>query len=206
MTQETAAAKRGRPRTIDPNAIVDTATRLMHRQGYADTTMMEIADACGISRKSLFLYFPAKSDLIWATFDGYVEGLRKNITNSDAADPLDKVIDAVIVGFDLFPLRPDIMRLQVQMIGTDSELRQQGESRSLSWRDAVADCLVRRTGNRPLADGLAYGVWRCLWKGLHLWADTSLPSPLPLVQVQLDQFARAVNEPTGMPTEHDKRS
>ncbi|WP_235748897.1 TetR/AcrR family transcriptional regulator [Nocardia coffeae] len=198
VTRKPARAKRGRPQSINPTAIVETAVHLLHNQGYAKTSMAEIASACGISRKSLFLYYPAKTDLIWSNMDRYIEGFQQNIAASAESDPLDKVIDAVIIGFQLIPHCPEIMRLQIAMISTIDELSERNESYSLGWRATAADCLVQRTKDRILAEAIAYGVWRAMWKALYEWAgNTTQSSPLPQVRRQLDQFAEAVNKPLG---------
>ena len=49
--------------------ILDVATRLFGRRGYAGTTIAEITRACGISKAALYWHFENKSDLLGAVVD-----------------------------------------------------------------------------------------------------------------------------------------
>lgn len=44
--------------------IIEIANQLFERNGYAETTMTEIATASGVSRRTLFRIFPNKDDLL----------------------------------------------------------------------------------------------------------------------------------------------
>ena len=54
----------GRPRATTHWAIRDAAIRLFIRDGYAETSLAAVAQECGISRTTLFAYFPAKADIL----------------------------------------------------------------------------------------------------------------------------------------------
>lgn len=54
----------GRPRATTHWAIRDAAIELFIRDGYAESSLTSIARACGISRTTLFSYFPAKADIL----------------------------------------------------------------------------------------------------------------------------------------------
>lgn len=54
----------GRPRATTHWAIRDAAVELFISDGYAETSLASIARACGISRTTLFAYFPAKADIL----------------------------------------------------------------------------------------------------------------------------------------------
>lgn len=57
--------KRGRPPTAKPARIASIALRLFERRGFDAVTMDEIAEAAGVSARTLFRLFPTKSDLVW---------------------------------------------------------------------------------------------------------------------------------------------
>ena len=157
--------------------------------------MSEIAEECGISRKSLFIYFPAKVDLIWESFDPYVEGLRNDLAGLESSgnDPFKDITDAVTAGFRFVPYAPDTLKLQIQLISQNEELRHHGEVRTLAWRSVVSDHLVAHfTDNRSLADGLAYAVWTATWDGLKRWAETGVTTPLLLGRHELDSLRAAL--------------
>ncbi len=181
----------GRPRTIDPVAIIHTATRLMYRQGYANTTMQQVAEACGISRKSLFVYFPTKSDLIWASFAEYAEGMRTDLEDTAPATdhPLHAISEAIIAGVSRAPSSAETQKLKIEMIETDQELSAYGEVHSRIWRAAISDFLYPRfTDNSALARALAYGFWDAQWHALHRWRASDAPSPESFQREELDRY------------------
>ncbi len=45
-------------------AIQEQALRLFHEQGYAETTILQIAEAAEVSPSTLFRYFPTKADIV----------------------------------------------------------------------------------------------------------------------------------------------
>ena len=55
----------GRPVEVDPQSIVPVALELFARRGLDSVTMTEVAEAAGVSRRSLFRWFPSKASLIW---------------------------------------------------------------------------------------------------------------------------------------------
>jgi AcrR family transcriptional regulator len=46
-------------------AIADAAIGLFTRQGFAATTMEQVADAAGVSRRTAYRHFPSKDDLVF---------------------------------------------------------------------------------------------------------------------------------------------
>lgn len=60
---------RGRPRQTTHHEIRRVALDLFVAHGYERTSLVDIARAVGISRTTLFAYFPAKRDLLWEDHD-----------------------------------------------------------------------------------------------------------------------------------------
>lgn len=52
--------------------ILETATRLFEENGYATTTMAAIASASGVSKSNIYVYYPAKLDILWAISDSWL--------------------------------------------------------------------------------------------------------------------------------------
>jgi AcrR family transcriptional regulator len=46
-------------------AIADAAVRLFLERGFVETTMEEVADAAGVSRRTAYRHFPTKDDLVF---------------------------------------------------------------------------------------------------------------------------------------------
>lgn len=60
-------------------SIREAATRVLARQGFAGTTMQEIADEAKIAKGTLYLYFKDKEDLLASVVDFSLEKLRAEV-------------------------------------------------------------------------------------------------------------------------------
>ncbi|RDI42116.1 TetR family transcriptional regulator [Nocardia mexicana] len=82
-------------------AVVDHALRLFAEKGYEATTVDEIAEAAGISRRTFFRQFRSKEDVVFADHE---EQLARAQAYLDAAqeDPWDAVCEAVVGVFERF--------------------------------------------------------------------------------------------------------
>ncbi|WP_327143937.1 TetR family transcriptional regulator [Nocardia sp. NBC_01327] len=81
--------------------VVDQALRLFAEKGYEATTVEEIAEAAGISRRTFFRQFRSKEDVVFADHESQLAQAREFL---DAAqgDPWDAVIEAVVAVFERF--------------------------------------------------------------------------------------------------------
>src|SRR3954463_15888439 len=64
MTSSLPAGLRERKKAKTRAAIRDHAIRLFEEQGYASTTVDQIAEAAEVSQSTFFRYFPTKEDVI----------------------------------------------------------------------------------------------------------------------------------------------
>ena len=81
MNEETAAALARRRR------VVETATGIFLRYGYARTTMADIAQAAGLSRPTLYLTFPDKEGVFQAVIETMVAAKLATIRNGLSGQP-----------------------------------------------------------------------------------------------------------------------
>jgi AcrR family transcriptional regulator len=82
------------------NAIVGAASGLFGRQGYAATTMDEIAAAAGVAKGAVYHHFPSKERLFEVVFDAATAGLAKQVSAA-AANSTD-VWDTMSVGTEAY--------------------------------------------------------------------------------------------------------
>lgn len=59
----------GRPRTSSREEIEEKAIDFLLTEGYANTTFSALAQACGVSKTTLFRHFSSKSSIVEAGFD-----------------------------------------------------------------------------------------------------------------------------------------
>jgi AcrR family transcriptional regulator len=83
--------------------ILSTALEAFSRHGYRRVNMKEIAEAAGISRPGLYLYFKTKEDVYGAAVEQRAEGLLEEIRqgiNEKAA-----IKDKIMHAFEIWTVR-----------------------------------------------------------------------------------------------------
>ena len=63
----------------DEQTIILEALKLFRKQSYFNTSMSEIADACGLQKGSLYHYFPSKEDLMKRVIKMVHEYFKSNV-------------------------------------------------------------------------------------------------------------------------------
>ncbi|WP_051432706.1 TetR/AcrR family transcriptional regulator, partial [Promicromonospora kroppenstedtii] len=72
MTADERGGIRERKRAATRDAVVIAATRLFLERGVSGTSIDDIAAAAGIARRTFFLHFPAKEDVLFHHLEGHV--------------------------------------------------------------------------------------------------------------------------------------
>jgi AcrR family transcriptional regulator len=88
---------RERKRRETLRRIAETGLRLFLTYGYEATTLEEIAEAAGISRRTFFYYFKSKEEILLAWQGGLIEAIRTAVlAQSTKQAPLDAVKNALL--------------------------------------------------------------------------------------------------------------
>jgi AcrR family transcriptional regulator len=92
MTTELDTARRRGSKKRE-REILDTAAEIFHRQGYADTSVQDVADAVGILKGSLYYYIDSKEDLLFRMLLEVHDDARGIVANVRAMDlpPLERL-------------------------------------------------------------------------------------------------------------------
>jgi AcrR family transcriptional regulator len=85
-TMSTTAGIAGRRPKSSPESIIPAAWALFEQHGYDESTMHDVAAAVGLSRRTLFNYFPTKEALLFPAVDEYMAEFGTRL----AARPLDE--------------------------------------------------------------------------------------------------------------------
>jgi len=78
--------------------VLDTAAEVFYRQGYADASVQDVADALGILKGSLYHYIDSKEDLLFAILEEVhadVDALFATATGRTGVAPLERLVDYV---------------------------------------------------------------------------------------------------------------
>lgn len=151
--------RRGRPPGTTARELELIALRLFAERGFEQTTVDQIAAAAGVSRRTFFRYYTAKSDVLWHEFDREVDTIRQLLAETaDDLPVMDAVRRAVLAANHYRAEDVPELRVRMSLIGTVPELTASATVHYDAWERAVSDFVARRTGHPagslyPLAVG-----------------------------------------------------
>lgn len=158
---ETSPARRGRPRGTSARTLELIALRLFAEQGFHETTVDQIAATAGVSRRTFFRYFDAKSEVLWNEFDTEVMMIRAMLAETpDDLPVMEAVRHAVIAANHYRAADVEELRMRMHLISTVPELAASATVHYDAWERAIAEYVARRTRQpadslHPLAAGRA---------------------------------------------------
>ncbi len=118
---------------------------LFTRQGFDGTTVEEIADACEVSPRTFFRYFPTKEDALFADTEERRERLLAVLADQPAGDPPFVVLHAAMRALAL-DYRDDRAALvaRSKIVQGSPQLRAFKAEHQHGWEAALVDVLERR--------------------------------------------------------------
>ena len=145
-----APPSRGRPGATTHAEIEQAAFELFAEAGFAGTTARDIADRVGISRRTLFRYYPSKNDIPWGQFDRTLGGFRTLLDEQPEDLPVREAVHRGMVEFNRFPddASPS-HRDRMLLILRTPELQAHSVLRYAEWRGVIASYVARRVGQQP---------------------------------------------------------
>ncbi|GBQ92931.1 transcriptional regulator [Acetobacter nitrogenifigens DSM 23921 = NBRC 105050] len=150
---ESPLSRREQRRIETHDALVDAAMSLLSSQGFDETTVDEIAATAGISRRTLFRYFPTKADIVTAWTLQMTSVLAATV---DACP--DGCSAQTLIGHALEAVIPHIAPTEakalafVVLIERTPALQPVSLRKYAQWEDSLANALSRRL---PPSDGRA---------------------------------------------------
>ncbi|MEU2032136.1 TetR family transcriptional regulator [Nocardia amamiensis] len=142
-----------RPRGNDDTAyfrltVVDQALRLFAEKGYEATTVDEIAEAAGISRRTFFRQFRSKEDVIFADHESQLAQAAEFLSAS-REDPWEAVCSAVVQVFERFTQWRDIAARRYQVVRRVPALREREIVTVFRYERLFTDYLRERLPDVP---------------------------------------------------------
>jgi AcrR family transcriptional regulator len=80
-----ALSLRERKKRLMRQQLSDTATEMFMQRGFEAVRVVEVAEACGVSEKTVYNYFPTKESLVLDRWDTTMTSLRTGLANPDDA-------------------------------------------------------------------------------------------------------------------------
>jgi TetR/AcrR family transcriptional regulator, regulator of mycofactocin system len=143
-----AKGRSGRPATTSHEQIAATAVSLFERQGYAETSVAEIAAAVGIARRTFFAYFASKTDAFWWRDEHDLRTVERALASlpAGAAHPLQEIIDIALASPSWAHPTKEETRARHAMLESNPELQIGALRFHRRWSALIADHLRGRIG------------------------------------------------------------
>ncbi|WP_067698435.1 TetR family transcriptional regulator [Nocardia jejuensis] len=103
--------------------VVDQALRLFAEKGFEATTVDEIAEAAGISRRTFFRQFRSKEDVVFADHESQLAQARAYLDAAEG-DPWDAVAQAVVEVFERFTQWRELAARRYRVVRQEPALRE----------------------------------------------------------------------------------
>ena len=126
------------------------ALRLFDERGFAATTVEDIASELGVARRTVFRYFPSKSDIVWGDFDQVLRRLNADLAAGDSRLPLTEWVARAVISSNAYPPEQQHeLRTRMSLITGVPALQAHSMLRYAAWRQIIAEHVARRESIAP---------------------------------------------------------
>lgn len=177
----------------------EAACELFLERGYDAVSVADITSRAGVSRSTFFNYFPAKSDLLWSSFDAAVRDMHEGLTRHRAQRRTagqgceeNAVADALrALARTLPPGNVTLALSQSHAMGLGEELRAAQAQRVAGVADVVAEHLEATGQGELAARAQATAYAGALLAAIQAWAGSGAGRAdlLPLLEEALGAVA-----------------
>ena len=161
-------------------ALEQAALELFEQQGFDGTTIEEIVEACDVSPRTFFRYFPNKEALLLTDADEkcrlLVAGLLARPTGES---PLRSIRESLVENLASLEHDRDRLLLQSRIMAETPSLRTYKIERQQSWEEAIFQALRTRVAADPAADRSTFE--------LRLVASTAIAALRAAVETWLEE-------------------
>lgn len=183
----------GRPRASSRETLAEAACELFLEQGYAGTSVLDIARRVGVSRSSFFNYFASKSDVLWSGLDARIAEASVALAalgrNADGPS-VRAALASIVRGF-----APDPLTLALRntaAMGLEQELLEDTALRHARIASAVSGAARSADIDEIRADILGAALATALLSSLRVWAEAETGQVS--LESQLDAALRSIHD------------
>ena len=159
------------------------ALTLFLEQGFAETTVPQIAARAGLTTRTFFRHFADKREVLFAG-DESVPTLVQHLMAQAPPDvrPVPLIISQLgPFAETVFGQRQDILRIRHRIISTDQGLRERELQKMATLRTSIVDGFVRRGTDQLTASLVADLAMLVLSTALAQWLNSDGSTPLSTV-------------------------
>ena len=140
----------GRPRATSRRKLERIALDLFHEQGFDATTVEQISERAGVSRRTFFRYFDSKAAVLWSEFDQEVQTLHRLLRETPSEQPMTQAIRQAVLQANHYGVE-DVAELRARMhvISTVPALGASATVHYDLWAGALAEFAAHRLGLQP---------------------------------------------------------
>lgn len=158
-----------------PDAIgrlTEAALTLFGERGFEDTTVADIAERAGLTKRTFFRYFADKREVLFLGSEWLEQLFVQGLSAAPAsAAPLDAALTALDAVGDAFEERREFAARRQQVIAANPELQERELVKLASLTRAVAEALRRRGVGDPAAMLTAEAAITVFRVGFERWVD-----------------------------------
>lgn len=188
----------GRPEATSHAQIEQAAFRLFAERGFDETTLDAIAEAVGVSRRTLFNYYRSKNDIPWGQFDLTLDHFRTLLHEQPEELPLWEAVHRAVCLFNDFPADaqpPHVDRMR--LILHTPALQSHSVLRYADWRRVIEEYVAGRLGisrTDPLPALVGHVSLALAHSAYNLWLRDPTSSLPDTVDKQMGLLRRYVSD------------
>ena len=172
---DSVSQRPGRPPGTSRREVTRTALELCAERGFEETTVDDIAEVLGVSRRTLFRYFASKNDMVWGDFDWVLDRLRHCLDATAPDVPLHEALGHAVVESNRYEDEqlPEL-RIRMRLITGVPALQAHSALRYAEWREVIAVWVAQRLGCRPgdlIPQTVAHAALGTSMAAFLVWVD-----------------------------------
>jgi AcrR family transcriptional regulator len=187
-----------RKQEVVRDALAGAAERLFLSRGFEETTVEDIAQAAGVSRRTFFRYFESKEDVLARHAERFGEELYAALAARPANEPpIAAIRNAVLPALEAGLRDGDVLRCTIRLLRETNSLRRVVLARRNRLEERVAALMATRLSAAP-ADHtpmlLAFLTRALLDTAFNAWYDNETGDVAALVDDLIDRLRALLNE------------
>ncbi|MCU1420457.1 MAG: TetR family transcriptional regulator [Microbacteriaceae bacterium] len=126
--------------------IAEAAVSLFGERGFEGTTVADIAERAGVTRRTVFRYYPDKRDVIFGEYDGLRDLVGSAVALAPAGSSTPVVLGVALnaIADDVFAGAQQRVRVIRRIIAEDESLREREQHKNAVIASAGEDAFVAR--------------------------------------------------------------